>query len=132
MTIDYPRHERLSGENPLIIADTAHNEAGIKEIVSQINNTTHKQLHFILGVVNDKDITEMLQLLPQNAIYYFTNAAIPRALKADELATQAAAYNLKGSIYNSVADALSAAKQTADKEDLIFIGGSTFTVAEVV
>lgn len=118
--------------HPLIIADTGHNEAGIKEVLLQINNTPYKQLHFILGVVNDKDISVILSLLPQDAIYYFCQATIPRALNADELADQASAYNLKGKVYSSVKGALLSAKQNADTDDLVFVGGSTFTVAEVV
>jgi dihydrofolate synthase/folylpolyglutamate synthase len=123
---------QVLGEQPLVVADTGHNEAGIKEVLLQINNTPHRQLHFVIGMVNDKDITTILGLLPKNAIYYFSKATIPRALDADELAKQSAVFNLKGAVYKSIPDALAAAKQNADKEDMIFVGGSTFTVAEVL
>ena len=123
---------QILGSQPLIIADTGHNEAGIREVILQINNTPHQQLHFVLGVVNDKDISTLLDLLPKNAVYYFTNASIPRALKADELALQAASHHLKGENYSSVKEALLNAKQNAAPDDMIFIGGSTFTVAEIL
>lgn len=125
------RWQVLSRE-PLVIADTAHNEAGIKEVLGQIRKTPHLQLHFVLGMVNDKDISTILSLLPSNAVYYFCKADIPRALPAKELAMQADQAGLKGDVYDSVADALSAAKKNASEKDLVFVGGSTFTVAEVV
>ncbi len=123
---------QVLGKQPLIIADTGHNEAGIKEVLLQINSTPHKQLHFVLGMVNDKDISAILSLLPKDAIYYFSNANIPRALNANDLAQQAAAFNLNGKVYPSIKDALLSAKQNADIDDLVFVGGSTFTVAEVI
>jgi len=117
---------------PLVIADTGHNEAGIKEVLNQIRHTPHDQLHFVLGMVNDKDISKILQLLPKDAIYYFCKAQIPRALDAGELALQAKNAELKGEVFGSVAEAFNAAKSRAQKNDLVFVGGSTFTVAEVV
>ncbi|MFY9309411.1 MAG: folylpolyglutamate synthase/dihydrofolate synthase family protein [Bacteroidia bacterium] len=125
------RWQVLSKE-PLVIADTGHNEAGIKEVLNQINKTPHQQLHFVLGVVNDKDITTILSLLPKNARYYFCKSSIPRALSAEELASQAAAAGLKGEICGTVENALAKAKKNAQITDLVFVGGSTFTVAEVV
>lgn len=125
------RWQVLSKE-PLVIADTGHNEAGIKEVLSQIEKTPHKHLHFVLGVVNDKDISTILSLLPKNARYYFCKASIPRALSAEELALQAAAAGLKGEICGTVENALATAKKNAENGDLVFVGGSTFTVAEVV
>ncbi|MCD0489047.1 bifunctional folylpolyglutamate synthase/dihydrofolate synthase [Pedobacter sp. MC2016-14] len=119
-------------KNPLIICDTGHNIAGITEVVYNIENTPHKQLHMVFGMVNDKDITSVLAILPKNASYYFTQANIPRALPATELANQAKAFNLNGSIFNTVIDALNAAKKNAAEGDLIFVGGSTFVVAEVL
>jgi dihydrofolate synthase/folylpolyglutamate synthase len=118
--------------NPLVIADTGHNEAGIKEVVNQINQTPHNQLHFVLGVVNDKDISKILSLLPQKATYYFCKANLPRALEAQKLAQQASLAGLKGNCYTSVENALLAAKNKAKANDLIVVGGSTFTVAEAV
>lgn len=117
---------------PLVIADTGHNEAGIKEVLNNINKTPHKKLHFVLGVVNDKDITTILSLLPKNARYYFCKSSIPRALSAEELAKQAATAGLKGEICGTVENALNTAKKNAQLNDLVFVGGSTFTVAEVV
>jgi dihydrofolate synthase / folylpolyglutamate synthase len=118
--------------DPLTIADTAHNEAGIKQLLLQIKQTPHKRLHFVLGMVNDKDITTILELLPKDASYYFCKANIPRALNAEELALQAEKAGLKGKIFLSVPEALKFAKSTAKSGDLVLVGGSTFTVAEVV
>jgi dihydrofolate synthase/folylpolyglutamate synthase len=115
-----------------VISATGHTEARIKQVLKQLKITPHDHLHFVLGMVNDKDITTILKLLPSDAEYYFCKANIPRALPADELAKQAAAHNLNGNIYNSVSEALTAAKQNAKQNDLVFIGGSTFTVAEIV
>ncbi|MCW3084319.1 MAG: dihydrofolate synthase [Bacteroidetes bacterium] len=123
---------QVLSENPLTIADTGHNEAGIKEVLKQINVTPHKQLHFVIGMVNDKDISTVLKLLPKNAIYYFCKAQIPRALNANELAAQGKTVGLIGNVYTSVKDALENAQHNAKAGDLVFVGGSTFTVAEVV
>ena len=123
---------QILSEQPLVIADTGHNEAGIKEVVHQIKNTPHKQLHFVLGMVNDKDISTVLSLLPKDAAYYFCKANIPRALNENELAQQAKVFGLSGKIYGDVVSAFSAAKGFAQKEDMIFIGGSTFTVADAL
>jgi dihydrofolate synthase/folylpolyglutamate synthase len=123
---------QIVSKKPLVIADTAHNEAGIREVVKQINYTPHKQLHFVLGVVNDKDISTILSLLPKNARYYFCKSSIPRALSAEELASQAAKAGLEGEICGTVRNALAEATKNAQIDDLVFVGGSTFTVAEVV
>lgn len=123
---------QVLSRNPLIIADTGHNEAGIREVLKQIALTPHEHLHFVLGMVSDKDISTILKMLPADASYYFCKANIPRALDAKELSDQAAAFGLKGKIYNSVNDALNAARENARPKDLVFVGGSTFTVAEVV
>ena len=98
----------------------------------QIDATPYKKLHFVLGMVNDKDIEGILELLPTSATYYFCKANIPRALDQHVLMKQAGELNLKGLSYSSVAEALKSAKKRANAEDLIFIGGSTFVVAEVV
>jgi dihydrofolate synthase/folylpolyglutamate synthase len=118
--------------NPLIIADTGHNEAGITEVIKNIKITPHQQLHFILGMVNDKEIDKVLSLLPKKAIYYFCKASIPRALDESILKEQATNYKLHGDCYTSVRAALKSALKKADKKDLIFIGGSTFTVADAL
>ena len=123
---------QVLSQKPLVIADTGHNEAGIKEVLSQIKLTPYKKLHFVLGMVNDKDISKILKMLPKTATYYFCKANIPRALPAPELAIQAKKAGLKGNVYACVQDAFIAAKQKATKNDLVFVGGSTFTVAEVV
>ena len=118
--------------NPLVIADTAHNEEGIKEVIKQIRKIRNKQLHFVLGMVNDKAIDKILNLLPKSASYYFCKANIPRALDAEQLAIQAAQYNLNGKVYSSVKRAFNVAKKKADKNDLVLICGSNFTVAEII
>jgi dihydrofolate synthase/folylpolyglutamate synthase len=123
---------QILGVNPLTICDTGHNQEGMSLVVEQINQTPHKDLHFILGVVDDKDLAKILKLLPKTAKYYFTKAQIPRALDHDLLKNKAENWNLKGDSYKSVQEALKNAKKNAGLNDLIFIGGSTFVVAEVV
>ncbi|MEI6678188.1 MAG: folylpolyglutamate synthase/dihydrofolate synthase family protein [Mariniphaga sp.] len=123
---------QVIGANPRIVCDTGHNEGGLREVLAQIKQTPYKTLHFVLGMVNDKDISGVLRLLPTEAIYYFTKAAIPRALEENQLMKMAAFFNLKGSTYSSVAEAVEAARKNAVAEDFIFIGGSTFVVAEVL
>lgn len=123
---------QLLGEEPLIIADIGHNEAGVKEVVEQLNKTLYQNLHMVLGMVNDKDISAVLSLLPTNANYYFCKAAIPRAMEASVLAELAKSKKLLGETYSSVTSALNAAKVKAKKNDLILITGSTFIVAEAI
>ncbi|HEY9082009.1 MAG TPA: folylpolyglutamate synthase/dihydrofolate synthase family protein [Vicingaceae bacterium] len=123
---------QVLNKQPLTVCDTGHNEAGIKLILAQINQQSFEKLHFVLGVVNDKDITNILQLLPKNATYYFCQANIPRALDVNILAEKATVVGLSGTIFSSVEAAYKAAQQNATAQDLIFIGGSTFVVAEVV
>ena len=123
---------QILSKQPLTIADTGHNEAGIKEVLSQIENVPHKKLHFVIGVVNDKDVRTILKMLPKDAVYYFCKASIPRALPQEELKELAAKSGLKGKTYPSVKQALKAAQAAAKKNDLVFVGGSTFVVAEVV
>ncbi|HLO90451.1 MAG TPA: folylpolyglutamate synthase/dihydrofolate synthase family protein [Lentimicrobium sp.] len=123
---------QVIGKNPLIICDIGHNTHSVPLIVEQIRRTRYKKLHFVIGVVNDKDITGMLQMLPLNAEYYFCKADIPRGLAVEELQQKATESGLKGKAYNSVAEAFEAAKKNADIKDMIFVGGSAFTVAEVL
>lgn len=123
---------QIIGHNPLTICDTGHNPAGIKLVVEQINQTAWKKLHIVIGMVNDKDQNEVLSLLPVNAQYYFTKAAIPRATEPEELAAKAAKFGLKGKCYPFVRQALSEALANAGENDLVFVGGSTFVVAEVL
>jgi len=120
------------GANPRIICDTAHNEAGIREVVSQLKQIPFKKLHFVIGMVNDKDIAGILALLPKEAVYYFTRANNPRALSEHQLMQMATFFGLNGAAYADVASALLDAKMYAGRDDLIFVGGSTFVVAEVL
>jgi dihydrofolate synthase/folylpolyglutamate synthase len=122
---------QIIGHNPLTVCDTGHNEAGIRLVVEQINQTAWKNLHLVIGMVNDKDQTKVLSLLPANATYYFTKAAIPRATEPEELKAKASTFGLKGNCYPSVREALSVALASAGKDDLVFVGGSTFVVAEI-
>ena len=123
---------QVIGANPRVICDTGHNEGGLREVVAQIKQTPYKTLHFVIGMVNDKDIAGVLSLLPKDAIYYFTKASIPRALDEKQLMKIAAFFKLKGNTYPSVAEALAAARKNAEADDMIFIGGSTFIVAEAI
>ncbi len=118
--------------NPLIICDTAHNEAGFSEVLKQLSSMAYKQLHMIIGFVNDKDIQTILAMLPKDATLYFTQASIPRAMAVDNLFELASKCGLHGRKYQNVDLALQAAKKNTSINDLIFIGGSTFIVAEVV
>lgn len=117
---------------PLVIADTGHNEDGIKEVLENLKRYEYKTLHFVLGVVNDKDISKILKLLPKDAVYYFCKATIPRALDENELSAKAKKAGLIGKTFKTVAEALAKAKKQAKATDLIFIGGSTFTVADAL
>lgn len=117
---------------PLAIADTGHNEDGIREVLENLKRYDYKQLHVVLGVVNDKDITKILKMLPKEAIYYFCKASIPRALNENELSEKATKAGLKGKTYQTVTAAFQKAKKQAKANDLIFVGGSTFTVADVL
>jgi dihydrofolate synthase/folylpolyglutamate synthase len=123
---------QLLGKNPSIICDAGHNTDGIHEIVTQIAKTAFKKLHMVIGVVNDKDVSKMLALLPKKATYYFCKADIPRGMDSKLLKKEAVKKGLNGKSYASVNEALENAKMNAGIDDLIFIGGSTFVVAEVV
>lgn len=123
---------QILSTKPTIICDTAHNEDGLTLIVEQLAKENYVQLHFVLGMVNDKNISKVLQLLPQNAKYYYCKADIPRGLDVHELEAKANNVGLQGNSYHSVKDALDSAQENASENDLIFIGGSTFVVAEVL
>jgi dihydrofolate synthase/folylpolyglutamate synthase len=118
--------------DPKIILDTGHNAGGIQYIVRQLEAERYDKLHIVFGMVNDKDIPSVLALLPPEAVYYFTQASIPRALPAESLAAQAAKYQLKGNVFFTVQEAFLSAKHFATKKDIIFVGGSTFVVADVL
>ena len=117
--------------SPLLVADVAHNEDGIRQLVQQIAMTPHQQAHIIFGAVNDKDIDTVLSLFPKSAHYYFTRAQIPRAMPEEELLQRASRAGLKGKAYSSVNTALYAASLKAGKEDMILVCGSVFVVGEL-
>ncbi|WP_283390950.1 bifunctional folylpolyglutamate synthase/dihydrofolate synthase [Millionella massiliensis] len=115
-----------------ILCDTGHNEAGLTFVTAQLTRQHYRTLYFILGVVADKDLDHILPLLPRDAHYLFTQARLPRALAAEELATRARAAGLEGETVATIPEALATARSRATADDLIFVGGSTFTVAEVL
>jgi dihydrofolate synthase/folylpolyglutamate synthase len=117
---------------PLTICDTGHNPEGIQEVLKNISAVSYQKLHFVIGMVNDKDISKVLAMLPKQAIYYFCKPDIPRGLEADSLQQQAAVIGLHGEVFSSVKNALKAAQSAAGDKDLVFVGGSTFVVAEAV
>lgn len=123
---------QILGQDPLTIADTGHNVDGIREVVCQLAEMTYNKLHFVIGMVNDKDIDHVLQLLPHSCEYYFCKADIPRGLDAKILAEKAFDLGLRGKVYNSVRDAYLSALNDASFDDIVFVGGSNFIVAEVV
>jgi dihydrofolate synthase/folylpolyglutamate synthase len=121
------------------VLDVAHNEDGIRQVVQQATDyissckdtPVKPTLHFVIGMVKDKEVEKVLSILPPTAHYYFTNAHIARALPADELMQNAAAFNLKGSAFDDVNNAISSAKEHALKEDLVVVCGSVYLVGEV-
>lgn len=117
---------------PKIIADTAHNYDGLEIVMQQLQAETYTQLHLVIGVVNDKDLDAILPLFPKEAHYYFCKPNLPRGLAAEILATKAAEFQLFGKVYNSVSAAYVAARKLAAPTDLIYLGGSTFVVAEIL
>jgi dihydrofolate synthase/folylpolyglutamate synthase len=118
--------------NPLTICDTGHNPEGITEVLKNIATINYDQLQFVIGMVNDKDISKVLSMLPKDATYYFCRPDIPRGLEAESIREKAAGFDLHGEAYGSVKAALQAAQANATDKDLVFVGGSTFVVAEVV
>ena len=119
------------GNSPKIICDTAHNKDGLEIVLNQVQNEIFDTLHIVLGVVNDKDLDEILPLFPKKAIYYFCKPNIPRGLDTSILSEKAKKHGLNGSCYSSVTEAYNHAKNTATESDFIYIGGSTFVVAEL-
>lgn len=117
---------------PKAICDTGHNKEGLLYVLNQLKNETYTKLHFVFGVVNDKDLSTVLELFPKDAIYYFCKPDIPRGLDAKELQQACIHFNLQGNVYASVKEAYSNALVNAQENDLVFVGGSTFVVAEVV
>ena len=125
------RWQKLN-EKPLTICDTAHNKHGLEIVLKQIQKQQFKQLHFVFGVVNDKDLDSILDLFPKNATYYFCKPNIPRGLDAEILQKKCKEFELFGVLYNSVAGAYANALKSANTNDMIYIGGSTFVVAEIL
>lgn len=119
-------------EKPKVICDTAHNKEGLNLVMNQLKNEKYEELHIVLGVVSDKDLDVVLPLFPQNAMYYFCQPNIPRALNVEVLKIKAASCNLVGKTFDSVNQAYKTAKLNASEKDLIYIGGSTFVVAEII
>lgn len=119
-------------EKPVAVCDTAHNAHGLALVLSQIAQQRYETLHVVLGVVNDKDLDAILPLFPKNAIYYFSKPNIPRGLDAAILQEKAGEYGLVGCVYDSVAAAYKNALSNAHLNDFIYIGGSTFVVAEII
>jgi len=118
--------------NPFIICDTGHNAAGITEVIQNIAATKYQNLHMVIGMVKDKDISNVLTLLPKDAAYYFCQPNLERALSASELSEQAFKIGLNGLTFITPQEALNKAKENANENDLIFIGGSTFVVSEIL
>ena len=126
------RWQFLNPNKPLVVCDTGHNAAGIEASLLELNDLEHEALHFVLGFVNDKDLNSILTLFPSRAEYYFCKPDIPRGLGAEELMRKAGAFGLRGQAYSSVSMAYNEAVAKAGKNDIVFIGGSTFVVAEVL
>jgi dihydrofolate synthase/folylpolyglutamate synthase len=118
--------------HPLIVCDTAHNINGIELVLQQIKLQQYEHLHVVLGMVKDKDLSNILSIMPKDATYYFCNADLPRALPAKDLQQLASAHQLEGNAYESVSDAYTAATQQAKPNDMVYVGGSTFIVAEAL
>lgn len=125
------RWQKIS-DKPLMVCDTGHNADGVERVMEQLRSTEKENLHIVWGMVNDKDLESVLRLLPVHARYYFTKASIPRALDPELLAGAAEEHGLQGQVYENVKTAVEAAKKNASDNDLIFIGGSTFVVAEAL
>ena len=122
----------ILGHQPMILADSGHNESGIQEVMLQLEKMRFERLHMVIGVVKDKDLDKILPMFPKQALYYFTQLKIPRGMDVEQLKGIGQQHQLFGAAYSSVQAALNAAKINAKSKDLIFIGGSTFTVAEVI
>ena len=120
------------GEAPLTVCDTGHNAHGIAYVADQLKATPHKELYCVIGFVRDKDLAHILPLLPRDAHYIFTQAHSERALPATELTAKAAIYGLHGEAVEEVTAAVARARELAAPEDMIFIGGSTYVVAEAL
>ncbi len=123
---------QILDNKPLTICDMGHNENAWQELTKIIDSINCIKKHLVIGMVSDKKHNNILNLMPRDADYYFCNAAIPRALYAEELKMMANKFGLKGNAYPSVSDAFKAARQKANEDDFVFVGGSAFVVAEVI
>jgi dihydrofolate synthase/folylpolyglutamate synthase len=123
---------QVLGHNPKILCDTAHNKEGLTYIMQQLKSEAFNKLHIIFGVVNDKDLSSIIPLLPRNATYYLCKPDVQRGLDVEELETIFKKSRITCQAYNSVNEALNNAKSNANKDDLIYVGGSTFVVAEII
>ena len=123
------RMEKLS-DSPILIADTAHNEAGVKMVMHQLQNIAHENIKIVWGMVGDKDRGKILPLLPVHATYYFVKPNLPRGLEAKTLEAEASLYGLRGKAFSSVMEGVQTALHEAHSQDLVFVGGSTFVVGE--
>ena len=123
---------QILNSNPFVVCDTAHNSHGLKIVLNQIEKQHYETLHFVLGVVNDKDLDSILPLFPKKAIYYFTKPNVPRGLDSKILQEKGKEFGLLGYLYDSVTEAYAEALNNATASDFIYIGGSTFVVAEIV
>ena len=119
-------------KRPLTICDTAHNKGGLEYIFRHLASLPHHRLHLVFGMVSDKDVDAVLDMIPKEAVCYFTQASVKRAMPADELAGKARGHGLQGTIYNNVGEAYASAKANASTEDIIYVGGSTFVVADLL
>ena len=123
---------QVLGKRPLVICDTGHNKDGLQHVITQLKSLKAKNLHMVIGFVNDKDLSSILPMFPVKAKYYFTRSSVPRALDPELLRRQALSCGLKGKVYSNVGAAIASATGNASPEDLIFIGGSTFVVADAL
>jgi len=120
------------GENPTVVCDTAHNTEGLSIVLDQIKKQDHTDLHLVIGFVQDKNLQQILPLFPKKANYYFCKPNIQRGMDEVDLKVRARDFGLEGDAYSSVSEAFSAALLVAKKSDFVFVGGSTFVVAEIV
>ncbi len=123
---------QVLGTAPKVVCDTGHNREGLIYVMEQLKNETFRVLHIVFGVVSDKDLSTIVDLLPEYAVYYFCKPEISRGLDAEVLKQRLGKFNLRGNTYSSVNEAYMAACKAAKKEDFIFIGGSTFVVSEII
>ena len=126
------RWQIIQESNPKIVCDTGHNKEGLTYVMRQLEEESYKHLHIVLGVVSDKDLRSILPLFPKEATYYFSKPDVPRGLSEEDLQQKAAAFDLHGKKFKKISEALEAAKNASNTEDLVFVGGSTFVVAEII